>query len=122
MVPPRVDAPRYRRRVHHIDWSSPPAWIGLLIASGSLWVAFQARSHARESAKAAKCTVKLAELVEQRKRHGRALELRGRQRGLILRNTGTLDAHDVDLTAGQSTIIVQEAGYPRGATQIVRGG
>jgi len=76
VVPPRVDAPRYRRRVHHIDWSSPPAWIGLLIASGSLWVAFQARSHARESAKAAKRTVKLAELVEQRKRHGWALELR----------------------------------------------
>jgi len=115
--------------VRHLDWGSPLAWLTIAIAAASLYVAVRARGLAKRSAMAAEMssaaatkTSAIAELVEQRKRYGWAIELRDGREGLTLRNLGTLDAHDVSLVAGKSWIVIMQEGSRSMGTSIVRAG
>lgn len=108
--------------VHDVDWSNPPAWLAVIVGVTSVVWAERARKQSKRSADAAARSIELAELVEQRKRHGWALELRDGTEGLILRNTGTLDACDVELDSGPGLVRFIGENVSPSATDIIRAG
>lgn len=105
-----------------MDSSSVVPWLAFGLSVFSATIAVLALLATRRSSHAAAQSAKIADLVEQRKKYGWAIELRDGRDGLTLRNVGTLDAHGVSLVGGNNTIMVLEEGYPRGETSIVRAG
>lgn len=105
-----------------VDSSTVVPWLAFGVSVFSATIAVLALLAARRSSRAAVQSAAIADLVEQRKRYGWAIELRDGREGLTLRNVGTLDAQGVSLVAGENIIMVMEDGYPGGKTALVRAG